>query len=559
MIRRCEFQRALDLVHRSGVHRDLEALLRPEGKGGRGRMLGVDVFLAGALMTFSTQGALSLVNIHKVLTREIARSLQVELGVRKGLSVISIRQVRYLLEAIEAKLAYTEGRAPKLDKADREERRAALQSVMDKLLGATIPKHLPQHGSYAVDASAIESAARGKRRPSDPSGNERDAAELPEGDVSDDEIAAVAGETGYSFDPDARWGYRTRTYDNKTTSCFGYQMIAYTRIAPVGWPDRLPLQTERITVIPANGSSVEPAIAILDRLFAEGRAVIELAVDRGFSYATPERWADPLRVRDVEQVLDLHANDYGARDFEGVKMVAGMPHCPAMPDELDDIRRPAQLSPGRLKPKATPRERLEHAQRVAALAEFNQKIAAREIYAFQRHVGPDATGKERWKCPAQVGKVICDNCPLSKLLPAGTPKIENPPPLETAPKACKQTAITVPGDVTPKLRQRLRWGSPEWIESYNRRSRVEGGFGNLKSSKTENVRRGWTHVVGIVKTSLMLVIAQTASNLRLLRGWAQRVSDYTDPLTRPDPPDYGFEELGSNTSGVGNTDPPAAA
>jgi hypothetical protein len=115
--------------------------------------------------------------------------------------------------------------------------------------------------------------------------------------------------------------------------------------------------------------------------------------------------------------------------------------------------------------------------------------------------------------------------------PEGTPTVDNPPAIDTAPKCCKQRTITVHGDVTPKIRQRLYWGSDEWIAAFVRRTRIEGGYGNIKSSKTENVRRGWTHVVGIVKTGLMLVIAQAAANLRCLRVWAARTGDRTDPLT----------------------------
>lgn len=143
--------------------------------------------------------------------------------------------------------------------------------------------------------------------------------------------------------------------------------------------------------------------------------------------------------------------------------------------------------------------------------------------------------------------------------PEEVPDVEGAPAAETAPKACSQRTITVPGNVTPKVRQRLRWGSPEWITSFKRRTLVEGAFGNLKNPRTENVRRGWTSVVGIVKTSLMIVIAQAAANLRLLRSWAQRTGDLTDPLTRPDPDDHGFEELDPATGGAGNTSPPLAA
>ncbi len=86
---------------------------------------------------------------------------------------------------------------------------------------------------------------------------------------------------------------------------------------------------------------------------------------------------------------------------------------------------------------------------------------------------------------------------------------------------------------------------------------VEGAFGNPKNPRTENVRRGWTNVVGTVKTSLLIVIAQAAANLRLLRGWAERTGDLTDPLTWPHPEDHGFEELDPATGGRGRHQPSA--
>ncbi len=168
MVRRCALARALDLVHRSGVHDELEALLRPSGKGGRPRQLGVDVFLAGLLCTVADKKTLALSLLHELLTRDLARSYQVALGIRKGTRDITIRQVRYLLEAIESKLAFTEDRAPELSAADREERKAALQAVFDHLLAATMPTHLAPTGACALDDSGIDSAARGKRRPKAP-------------------------------------------------------------------------------------------------------------------------------------------------------------------------------------------------------------------------------------------------------------------------------------------------------------------------------------------------------------------------------------------------------
>jgi len=65
--------------------------------------------------------------------------------------------------------------------------------------------------------------------------------------------------------------------------------------------------------------------------------------------------------------------------------------------------------------------------------------------------------------PGRAGYRDCSHCPLSDHLPDGTPTVENPPAIETAPRCCTQRTITVHGDVTPKIRQRLYWGSDEWI------------------------------------------------------------------------------------------------
>lgn len=350
--------------------------------------------------------------------------------------------------------------------------------------------------------------------------------------MTDSEVAELAEA---SFDPDARWGYRTRTYDNRTDKLFGYKLVSLTRLAPVG-----------------------PALDAIDRLRGEGKAVTEIADDRGFSYALAENWAYKLRDRGIEQVLDLHQNDWGVRDFDGVKMIDGWPHCPATPEHLEVIVRPAQLSVPALKANASAVERAEHAEKQKALDEFQALIAERETWAFRRVEGPDRSGKERFECPAQAGKRRCEHCPISQFLPAGTRTVENPPAAETAPAACSQRTITVPGDVTPKIRQRLYWGGPRWIAAYNRRSRVEAGFGNIKSSKTEDVRRGWIHVVGLVKTGLMVAVAQAAANLRCLRTWAERTGDRTDRLTWADLEDHGFKEIDPGTANPA-TGPPQAA
>jgi hypothetical protein len=568
MIPRTELDRAVELVRRSGVDKDLEARLRPDGAGGRPRQLPVDVFLAGVILAAGSRKNLALTNVHALLTVDLARSAQIQYGIRwtdktGKQRCLTLRQVRYLLEALEGKLAATPGRAPDLNDFERGERTDALQSVLDKLLAATMPIHLPAADRFALDATSLESWGRGKRRTATATADAASTADAPAASalaVAEDDVLTVALESGVSFDPDADWGYRTRTYDNKTKMCFGYDMFAITAMPKPGADglDR-PLLTERLVIAPASADVVAPALGIFDRLISSGRALVEIAADRAWSYKLPERWADELRARAIEAVLDLHPNDYGVRDFDGIRMVAGTPHCPSMPDELINITRPATLSAGRDRPRASAAAKADHAKRLAELEEFTAQIAERETWAFRRVAGPDETGKERWECPAQAGKRTCGNCPFSKDFPAGTPTVVNPPELATAPKCCTQRTVTIPGSVTPKIRQRLYWGSPAWIASFNRRTYIEGVFGNLKSAKTENVRRGWTFVVGIVKTSLMVGCVAAAANLRTLRAWSARTGDHTDPLTAIDPVSAGFEELELDAGAAGILGPPLAA
>ena len=94
-----------------------------------------------------------------------------------------------------------------------------------------------------------------------------------------------------------------------------------------------------------------------------------------------------------------------------------------------------------------------------------------------------------------------------------------------------------------KLRQRTRWGSPEWIESFARRTRVEASFGLLKSTRTGGVKRGWTQQVGLVKTTFLLALAVASTNLRQVLTWAQACDHTTDPLTQMPVPVVEFEEV----------------
>lgn len=555
MIRRCELDRTLEAVRRSGVHTEIDALLRA-GRGGRPRQLPTDVFITGLLLTSAHYKSVSLVNVHKVLTQDIARSAQTQIGTRytpHGQSLsrpITIRQVRYVLEAIEKCLAHTQGRAPELSDTDRQLRADALQRILDRIVASSLPAHLERPSVLALDGTAIESAAKARK-------SQRSAAEAGDDHAPDTDL-----QEGEEVDVDARWGYRTKTYDNKTNQCFGYEAFAFVGVPPVGaHPDVLPKLTWRFALRPAGTDVVEPCLTVLDSLIDDGHKVSELLNDRAFSYKTADRWATPLRERGIDQIFDMHAADRGVRDHEGIRIIDGTPHCPATPDDLVRIDRPRNLNPKPLPARATKAQRILHEADVKAVEDFHEAIAERETWSFRFVGNGKKAGTTRWECPAQAGKRICTNCEFSKNLPSDTPKVENPPAAATKPTCCSQRTVTIPAEALAKTRQKHYWGSPDWISSYSRRTHVEGYFGNLKNANSGDVRRGWIRVVGLVKTSIMTACAIAATNIRLLRAWSARTGDITDPLCAPDPEDHGFEELAPQVAagGTGNTSPPSAA
>ena len=68
-------------------------------------------------------------------------------------------------------------------------------------------------------------------------------------------------------------------------------------------------------------------------------------------------------------------------------------------------------------------------------------------------------------------------------------------------------------------------------------------FGNLRNTSTQNIKRSFCRVVGLVKTSLTLCFEVVAANIRLVRQWARRSEFTADPLCVPMPQSHGFEEL----------------
>lgn len=554
MIPAGEFARSLEYVRRTGVHTELEELLRPDGKGGRPRAIAVDVLLAAMMLTYTHSGSLLLVDVHKTLTAELSRSVQERHGIRpRGGAAVTVRQVRYPWNAIANKLDASVDIRPELEQPERDVRNARLQDYIDRLV-ASASLHLAPAPGYAADLTAVDSPARARARRVVKARRER-----PKPAPSADRAKPAR-----SADRDARFGYRTETFDNRTEVVFGYQLLALAR---VGKPDTCgaePLLFDRIAVVPANQNGVPETIAALDSLDAEGRKPAEVITDRGFSYAKPKYWAALLADRGIKQVLDMHSGDRGGRlhPTDGYLMVDGWPHCPQMPNDLKTIKRPARLSVGS---RPEPKKGQSAAAYVVTLKQWTadkkqlddarDAIARRAVYRFEIH-GKTSSGARRFTCPARAGKVACDGCPLyAGGAPRDIPTVKAPDP---APHACTQRTITVSDDVTRKLRQDTYWMSDEWIASFSRRSRVEGGFGILKKTANGGIKRGWTRQVTRVRTAFLLALAVAASNLDQLISWARASGDHSDPLTAMDVTDHGFEEYDQHGHLPANAPPGAA-
>ena len=279
--------------------------------------------------------------------------------------------------------------------------------------------------------------ARGKKRSTGA------ASGVPEPATVENGLEAIGGE-GYSFDFDARWRYRTRTYDNKSTEA----------------PRRL--------------RTVERPGVVLPRRRAMGRRAA-CTRDHADVRPPPQRSRCPgLRGRrDDRRPAPLQGRTRSASGTTrpGVRRPRGhQPPGQACPwtDAQERIRRRTGQPPeGEASARGAHRED-RHRQLAAFRSAWNARPTAKD------------QGKGRWECPAQAGKLVCANCPVPALLPRGTPKVEN-----------------------------------------------------MKNPSSENVRRGWCRVVGIVKTSILAACAVAATNIRLC-GPGRRAG--TSPTSSPDFP-----------------------
>jgi hypothetical protein len=520
------------VVDDGGAADALTAALRtdPRGRKGRGD---ARTFLI-LLLLAAAAGELTIERMHHIATRELPRNIQLELGTvrRHGdrLHDMPIDELYYVSRTITKKLAWTGRYANELSQQQRKDRQLALQDILERLLQPTLPDR--PGSSYALDESAIWAWAKGRKRATQ-RGQE-------ETDVEDSNVAAM------SVCPDARWGVKTGK-NGEQDAYFGYGLHALVRIpdlhaGPAFSDADDPVLIEAIAVTPASTDIVDVSLDLLDRV-ATRRPVRDLAADRHYSYKEWSRWAHQLWQRGIRPVLDLRADEHGFRDYNGVKIAASWPHCPATPNTLATILRPG--------PGASAQDQQA----------FTDQIQQRQAYAMRRVKSHVPDGASRWECPARAGKVGCPLVPgsVDAARELGQPVVRPPAPRARG-AACTQRTFMIrvePSDEAPttteresrrQLAQAMKhaqdeyWGDHRWLTSWNRRTYVEGAFGNLKNPNTENVHRGLFRFTGLPLVTLAVAAAVAACNVRQLRNWHERTGNGnpTNLLLAAEPAFHGY-------------------
>jgi hypothetical protein len=242
---------------------------------------------------------------------------------------------------------------------------------------------------------------------------------------------------------------------------------------------------------------------VLASIASRGHKTGWLGYDRACTQALPDRFHLPARALGWRPVMDYRADQPGIQASSGgALLVEGTWYCPALPGPL--IAATAGLR--------------DHAIDRPA---YDAQITARAACQLNRKDGPDADGYQRLSCPA-LGAHPRLMCPLREpsLSPRdGRPKVLQPP--EEPPKACRQTAITIPPGTGARYRQDLPYGTPAWQARYAAlRNTIEGLNGYAKDPAREALAQpARRRVRGIAACSLFTALLLMAANIRKIRAW----------------------------------------
>ncbi|CAM4008614.1 transposase [Janibacter anophelis] len=454
---------------------------------GRPRQLTVLALLVGIAVSLSRHGKVRLREVAPLLN-DLPRSQRTALGLT---GPVEPHNVYYLWSQVNKALAPTDPNNEQHCKLSQK----LLDDLSDALLDVTLAG-MPRDTRVVMDDTAVETW--GRRRA-----------------IKSDKDARQYRDRGRRIDTDARHGHRTPTAVADTDKLYGYHVTALGQSCGANIFERIRLRAANASPAPAGVALLTDTVNARERAGMSG--IDAVLADRGFTYAKEQSWATPLRLLGIANIQDMHPLDKRfVTSGRGYDIVDGTPHCHRMPTRLRKLTRPTNLSQAPLTANPTKKEQEAHAERAQQVAQFDADVAEREKYAFERH-GKTANG-ERWSCPAKVGKVLCEGCPLAVPAAEDAPTIVDPPLMPPAQlrkerPACAQQTILIAWNENEKHRQPHAWGTAEWRSTYAARTRIEGAFGTVKNRG--GLVKGWIHVLGLVKTSLMTMLLFAMHNLRV--------------------------------------------
>jgi hypothetical protein len=382
----------------------------------------------------------------KYLHRELKLSTKIERNFL-NLSVIpTYRQLCYRLRLIK-----------KMTESS-DNLRVSIQKLLDLLVGASAGD-LRGNTVWAVDGSLYEAWTSQRR--------------------------------SESADPDATWR-AMGTSKHKNKPILGYNLVGLIRTKGTEVCDR-------IVVTPADEDDGEPAADMIKRMLANGLHVERVLADKGYANK-PDSFLEPVRNAGVHLTYDVMEKDHGiSYTLYRNKMVDGWCFSPALPQRLENIKKPA--------PNAGKE----------AFDDFHARIAQRQSYAFLAH-GKPSPNKARVASPASRGKLRCRVLNNKATDDAPICKIKHKPA-----EACGLLTMTIESALDPRNYQYPVWGTKDWITLYAMRSAVERFFGHLQSAAFSGFDHGRFCVRGLAKVSLFTSLFVIATNLHLLESAAQKV------------------------------------
>lgn len=482
----------------SGLPDELQNMVNPK-RTGAPRQLPMSVLLAAVILVFRAAGTATLADTHRLLVTGLDRDFQVELGIRDEAEgahdeggALTYRQVQYLFRQIVLR-ADPKQTDELIERSRRKNFLTRLQTVYARIM-------IPDGTSKNVPMRAADSTP----------------------------VFAWHHESS-GYDPDATFGYRTKTRSDRRSRFYGYKALTYCQATERPY-------VEGFSVRPANEgegpANTDLATALAGMLAAEGLKIGPVAVDLGFSGLRPENFHEPMRRLGAEPVMDYTNQDRGVVMLLGALVTDGRPSCPCLPTDLHRPKRPPRVALGKEPPATAPqRKKDRYARDRKALDDALAAIERRRDYLAGHVKGKGYGDGDVWRCPALEGKVRCTRRGDSLDLPDDRPLFEPGDDVEFG-AFCQNDSIELPADAQPKLRQVHTWMDEKWRAKYRLRTHAEGAFGDLKNQRTEKIGRGWIRVSGLVALTIMLWGAICHRNLRVSRRGDEN-----------DGKDYGYRDM----------------